>query len=83
MPFNSTIGSTFNCGFCLTVVYKYLAEKREDMQKSKDSQSKPSESKESTSVDSLQQQFNRLSVYTCNCVFVRTEERVLLRLAAS
>ena len=52
MPFNSTNGSTFNCGFCLTVVYKYLAEKREDMQKSKDSQSKPPESKESASVDS-------------------------------
>ena len=34
------------------MVYEYLAEKREDMQKSKDSQSKPSESKESASVDS-------------------------------
>ena len=45
--FNSTIGSTFNCGFCRTVVYEYLSEKREDMQKSMDSQSKPSESKES------------------------------------
>ena len=52
MPFNLTIGSIFNCGFCRTVVYEYLAEKREDMQKSKDSQSKPSESKESASVDS-------------------------------
>ena len=47
MPFNSTIGSTFNCGFCRTAVYEYLAGKREDIQKSKDSQSK-----ESASVDS-------------------------------
>ena len=38
MPFNSTIGSTFNCGFYRTVVYEYLGEKREDMQKSKDPQ---------------------------------------------
>ena len=35
MLFNSTIGSTFNCGFCRTAVYEYLAERREDIQKSK------------------------------------------------
>ena len=51
MLLDSTIGSIFNCGFCRTVVYEYLAEKREDMQMSKDSQSKPSESKESASVN--------------------------------
>ena len=53
MPFNATIGSTFNCGFCRTLVYECLAVKKKiEDSKSKNSQSKPPESHDSGSIDS-------------------------------
>ena len=53
MPFNATIGSTVNCGFCRTLVYECLAVKKERKDsKSKNSQSKLPESHGSGSMDS-------------------------------